>query len=426
MDHILSTLGPRLPVENPPANQREVSTVPPQIQHVQRCTQHNHISSREHKWLKIRIAHLCVLEIIVIHVSCLTCPCLLLLLSSHWLGRYVKHFWSTMNIWDPMNDHTATISDRVAVSRRQSLLQDMSTKNHRDQRHRLRSNQSWRLEPQELSSTEDPGTDPYQIQERFARSNFPNPITEDMEEFRKVGADVSYFQSHMHSECDSAEIIADSNLEDGKLRRLRASPLYLQNREDCESSRMPIATVTPAALLQERGATAVFSFGNEEPGNQFKSCQMWEDLFLKAKKIICSVKQNLNLRDRNGKLDLSIILSMSCSNMLMLKDWNYKTRNTRIERRQVALKEEKVPVTSGKKMASVRKETNAVSGKSNDRAQKPDHNAATPSEPSFSRGRSVSKKRSIQAKSNNGAIHRQPCRCYLKGFTKQKGVQSRR
>ena len=27
-----------------------------------------------------------------------------------------------MNIWDPMNDHTATISDRVAVSRRQSLL----------------------------------------------------------------------------------------------------------------------------------------------------------------------------------------------------------------------------------------------------------------------------------------------------------------
>ena len=37
----------------------------PQIQHVQSCTQHNHISSREHAWLKIRIAHLCVLKIIV-------------------------------------------------------------------------------------------------------------------------------------------------------------------------------------------------------------------------------------------------------------------------------------------------------------------------------------------------------------------------
>ena len=44
---------------------------------------------------------------------------------------------------------------------------------------------------------------------------------------------------------------------------------------------------------------------------------------------------------------------------------------------------------------------------SNDRAQKPEHTAATPSEPAFSR---VSKKRSIQGISNHGAILRQPCR----------------
>ena len=47
---------------------------------------------------------------------------------------------------------------------------------------------------------------------------------------------------------------------------------------------------------------------------------------------------------------------------------------------------------------------------SNDRAQKPEHNAATPSEPSLSRGRSVSRKRSIRGKSNHGPILRQPCR----------------
>ena len=35
-----------------------------------------------------------------------------------------------------------------------------------------------------------------------------------------------------------------------------ASPLYIQNREDCESSRMPIARGKLAALLQERGASA--------------------------------------------------------------------------------------------------------------------------------------------------------------------------
>ena len=39
---------------------------------------------------------------------------------------------------------------------------------------------------------------------------------------------------------------------------------------------------------------------------------------------------------------------------------------------------------------------------SNDRAQKPEHIAATPSEPSMSRGRSMSRKSSIRGKSNNG------------------------
>ena len=52
---------------------------------------------------------------------------------------------------------------------------------------------------------------------------------------------------------------------------------------------------------------------------------------------------------------------------------------------------------------------------SNDRDQKPEHTAATPSEPSTTRGRSVSKKTSIQGKIIHGMILRQPCRYYLKG-----------
>ena len=81
----------------------------------------------------------------------------------------------------------------------------------------------------------------------------------------------------------------------------------------------------------------------------------------------------------------------------------------------MALKEEKLPVTSGKKKASVRKETDAVSAtRLKDRAQKPEH-TATPSEPTVSRSRSVSTKRSIQGKSNHGSILRQPSRCHLKG-----------
>ena len=52
---------------------------------------------------------------------------------------------------------------------------------------------------------------------------------------------------------------------------------------------------------------------------------------------------------------------------------------------------------------------------SNDHAQKPTPKAATPSEPSMTLARSVSRKRSIRGKSNPGVILRQPCRYYLKG-----------
>ena len=52
---------------------------------------------------------------------------------------------------------------------------------------------------------------------------------------------------------------------------------------------------------------------------------------------------------------------------------------------------------------------------SKDHAQKPTLNAATPSEPSMTRGRSVSRKRSIKGTSNPCMILRQPCRYNLKG-----------
>ena len=67
---------------------------------------------------------------------------------------------------------------------------------------------------------------------------------------------------------------------------------------------------------------------------------------------------------------------------------------SRVERAQVALKEGEVFVTRGKKKASVRRETSQCSFRhdAQDRAQKPEHTAATPSEPTVSRGRSVSSK----------------------------------
>ena len=82
----------------------------------------------------------------------------------------------------------------------------------------------------------------------------------------------------------------------------------------------------------------------------------------------------------------------------------------------MALKEEKLQVTSGKKKASVRKETSAVSGMSVTIVPKnqntlPPHLLSHPShEVEVCRRKEVSK-----AKGNHGAIPRQPCRYYLKG-----------
>ena len=63
-------------------------------------------------------------------------------------------------------------------------------------------------------------------------------------------------QTQMHSDCDSAESIADSDLEDGEPRKMLASPLQRHDREDCETSRLSTTPEKPAALVQERGASA--------------------------------------------------------------------------------------------------------------------------------------------------------------------------
>ena len=72
----------------------------------------------------------------------------------------------------------------------------------------------------------------------------------------RVGAEMSNLQSHMHSDYDPAEGIADSDLEDGELRKMLASPLYRQIREDCKTSRISTAPAKLAAMIQERGASA--------------------------------------------------------------------------------------------------------------------------------------------------------------------------
>ena len=255
--------------------------------------------------------------------TCHVSPALVCFLS--YLSNDFTDTHNTLEHDEHLGPDAATISDRVAVSLRQSLLQDASPKIIGTNVIDSEAISPEDFEPRRIEFNRNLGTVPPQVHEGFLRSS----LTGDMEEFRKVGADVSYFQSQMHSEYDSAESIADSDLEDGELRKMLASPLYLQNREDHESSRIPIATAKLCALLQKRGASAkraqadlrkgLLSSSSQGPSCTGETCCMvfigkqrtakptQEFCFqkrvpvksgkispLKAIKIICSVRQDLN------------------------------------------------------------------------------------------------------------------------------------
>ena len=80
------------------------------------------------------------------------------------------------------------------------------------------------------------------------------------------------------------------------------------------------------------------------------------------------------------------------------------------------VKRGKVYVTSGKKKRLVRRETSAVAGmRVDDCAPKPTPKAAPLSEPSMTRGRSASRKRSVRGRNPTARILRQPRRYFLKG-----------
>ena len=90
--------------------------------------------------------------------------------------------------------------------------------------------QSDDFEPRRIELDPNIGTDPYQILERFLGDDYQDPVTEDTEETGKFGVDMFHVQSRIHSDYDSGESIADSDLEDGELRNMLASPLYVHGR----------------------------------------------------------------------------------------------------------------------------------------------------------------------------------------------------
>ena len=61
-------------------------------------------------------------------------------------------------------------------------------------------------------------------------TNYQKPIAEDMEGFGKVGAEMCNIKSRIHSADDSAESVPDSDLADGELLKMLASPPCAKSR----------------------------------------------------------------------------------------------------------------------------------------------------------------------------------------------------
>ena len=123
--------------------------------------------------------------------------------------------------------------------------------------------QSDDFEPRRIELDRNIGTDPYPIPERILGDDYQNPITEDTEETEKFDVDVPCVQSRIRSDYDSAESIADSDLEDGEFRKMLASPLCVRGRgENYGSSQKRTASGKPEAkLMQKRGASAQRTIG---------------------------------------------------------------------------------------------------------------------------------------------------------------------
>ena len=150
------------------------------------------------------------------------------------------------------------------------------------------------------------------------------------------------------------------DLEDEQLRKLLASPLYIQEREENEGqtqayhsereSLMINSSRSPSWSFRETWCSfhavnrvkTLFPKGTEVMNWETFSRvvfvlswvlltqQMLGNFILMWAKIICLIRQFLKLRSRNIKWNLLTVVSMSFSSKIVLKDWNWRTPITDI------------------------------------------------------------------------------------------------
>ena len=112
--------------------------------------------------------------------------------------------------------------------------------------------QSDDFKPRRIEMDRNPWKNQDLSRERILGDDHQNPII--WMKLTKVGVEMLYVQSRIHSNYDSAESVSDSDLEDGELRKMLASPLHVHGRGDYGSSQKTTASGKPeAVIIQKRG-----------------------------------------------------------------------------------------------------------------------------------------------------------------------------
>ena len=180
------------------------------------------------------------------------------------------------------------------------------------------------LKPRRIELDRNLGTDPYQSEEGFMRNFWKSWC-------RNVLPPVTYafrfWLSGEHCRLGSSRWKTANHLE-CQLHRGNLMHCYMSEEQVQIVLKLDVKVVSGTECT---GQTCCNVFMKKRRTRKLVlTRQMWEDLLLKEMNIICSVKQNLNLWDRNIKLDPSIIASVSFSNKVTLKDWSYRTLITDI------------------------------------------------------------------------------------------------
>ena len=143
--------------------------------------QNDHISLRDHAWLKI--AHLCVSKK-------LSSTCHVTFLAAPHTDHNHKFSLTYLTYFSP--SHPSLLAHDPYLPCEDSRHSGRSTQTPFLTSYGPKVIEPEDLEPGRIELERNLGTDPYRTQERIMGENYPISIAEDVDEFGKVGVEMSY------------------------------------------------------------------------------------------------------------------------------------------------------------------------------------------------------------------------------------------